>query len=68
VPRFMVSLVVRWVTPALLVSEFLGNGIMPDAIYLQDSILFSFCITPTLTVCFPFGRQVIPEYGLCRAF
>ena len=43
-------------------SEFLGNGIMPDAIYPQDLILLSSCITPTLTLCPPFGRKSILEY------
>jgi hypothetical protein len=63
--RFMVSLAVRWVTRPLRVGCFcvLSFLVMPDAIYLQDLILFSSCITATLIVFSPFGRQLIPESG-----
>jgi hypothetical protein len=41
---------------------------MPDAIYLQDSILFSSCIIATLIVFSPFGGHLIPEYGFRKVY
>jgi hypothetical protein len=64
--RSMVSLVVKWVIPPSPVGYFcvLSFYEMSDAIYLQDSILFSSCITAMLTAFSPFGRRLIPESGL----
>lgn len=64
----MVSLAVRWVILPLLVGYFALPSFhaMPDAIYHQDLILFSSCITATLTVFSPFGRQLILAYGFRR--
>src|SRR6266851_7747302 len=63
--RFMVSLVVRWVIlPSLVVHFVLARfWVTSNQISLQASILFSSCITATLTACSPFGQQSTLEYG-----
>jgi len=67
--RFMASLAVRWVTLKWLVTWFaLARFRAITYLFsLQDSILYSSCITAMLIACSLFGQLSTPEYGSQRA-